>query len=79
MAAMPVLKPLHDHAGLKRLTVSTYQAASGAGVAGIQVLGQQLNAGLDGDIEGLARSPDAAPLPAPGQVGRAAWPITSCR
>ena len=65
MAAMPVLKPLHDHAGLKRLTVSTYQAASGAGVAGIDVLAGQLNAGLDGDIAGLARSPDAAPLPAP--------------
>ncbi|MET3666627.1 aspartate-semialdehyde dehydrogenase [Caulobacter sp. 1776] len=65
MAAMPVLKPLHDRAGLKRLTVSTYQAASGAGVAGIQVLASQLNAGLDGDLEGLARSPDAAPLPAP--------------
>ena len=65
MAAMPVLKPLHDKAGLKRLTVSTYQAASGAGVAGIQVLSGQLNAGLDGDLDGLARSPDAAPLPAP--------------
>ena len=65
MAAMPVLKPLHDKAGLKRLTVSTYQAASGAGVAGIQVLSGQLNAGLDGDLEGLARSPNAAPLPAP--------------
>ena len=33
MAAMPVLKPLHDAAGLKRLVASTYQAASGAGVA----------------------------------------------
>ena len=34
MAAMPVLKPLHDAAGLKRLTVSTYQAVSGGGVEG---------------------------------------------
>ncbi len=65
MAAMPVLKPLHEKAGLKRLTVSTYQAASGAGVAGIDVLADQLNAGLDGDLPGLARSADAAPLPAP--------------
>jgi aspartate-semialdehyde dehydrogenase len=32
MAAMPVLAPLHARAGLRRLTVSTYQAASGAGV-----------------------------------------------
>ena len=38
MAAMPVLKPLHDAAGLKRLTVSTYQAVSGGGVEGIRVL-----------------------------------------
>src|SRR5215475_5512669 len=34
MAAMPVLKPLHDHAGLIRLIASTYQAVSGAGSAG---------------------------------------------
>jgi aspartate-semialdehyde dehydrogenase len=65
MAAMPALKPLHDRAGLKRLTVSTYQAASGAGVEGIEVLSSQLKAGLAGDVEGLALSPDAAPLPPP--------------
>jgi aspartate-semialdehyde dehydrogenase len=63
MAAMPVLKPLHDKAGLKRLTVSTYQAASGGGVEGIQVLSEQLRAGAAGDLDGLARSSDAAPLP----------------
>ena len=28
MAAMPVLKPLHDEAGLVRLIASTYQAVS---------------------------------------------------
>ena len=63
MAAMPVLKPLHEKAGLKRLTVSTYQAASGGGVEGIQVLSEQLRAGATGDLDGLAMSPDAAPLP----------------
>lgn len=42
MAAMPVLKPLHAEAGLKRLTVSTYQAVSGAGIAGIDILAGQL-------------------------------------
>jgi len=42
MAAMPVLKPLHDEAGLKRLVVSTYQAVSGAGIAGIDILARQL-------------------------------------
>ena len=65
MAAMPVLKPLHDRAGLKRLTVSTYQAASGGGMEGIEVLAEQLRAGAAGDLDGLARSPDAAPLPEP--------------
>jgi aspartate-semialdehyde dehydrogenase len=43
MAAMPVLKPLHDEAGLKRLTVSTYQAVSGGGQEGIDVLARQLD------------------------------------
>jgi aspartate-semialdehyde dehydrogenase len=44
MAAMPVLKPLHDAAGLKRLTVSTYQAVSGGGMEGISVLERQVAA-----------------------------------
>ena len=43
MAAMPVLRPLHDEAGLKRLVVSTYQAVSGGGLAGIDVLARQLD------------------------------------
>ncbi len=34
MVCMPVLKPLHDEANLRRLVVSTYQAASGAGRKG---------------------------------------------
>jgi aspartate-semialdehyde dehydrogenase len=42
MAAMPVLKPLHDEAGLKRLICSTYQAVSGAGQEGIDILARQL-------------------------------------
>ena len=42
MAAMPVLKPLHDAAGLRRLVVSTYQAVSGGGVAGVQELDEQV-------------------------------------
>ena len=42
MAAMPVLRPLHGEAGLKRLVVSTYQAVSGGGIAGIDVLARQL-------------------------------------
>lgn len=42
MAVMPVLKVLHDEAGLKRLVASTYQAVSGAGLDGIEVLARQL-------------------------------------
>ena len=38
MAAMPVLKPLHDEAGLVRMIASTYQAVSGSGLAGVQEL-----------------------------------------
>jgi aspartate-semialdehyde dehydrogenase len=65
MAAMPALKPLHDAAGLKRLTVSTYQAASGGGLAGIEVLAKQLAAGAQGDVAGLALKGDAVALPPP--------------
>ena len=35
MAAMPVLKALHDEGTLTRLVVSTYQAVSGSGLAGV--------------------------------------------
>jgi aspartate-semialdehyde dehydrogenase len=38
MAAMPVLKPLHDAAGLVRMVASTYQAVSGGGVSGVSEL-----------------------------------------
>ncbi|RSZ64459.1 aspartate-semialdehyde dehydrogenase [Corynebacterium hylobatis] len=41
MAAMPVLKPLHDAAGLTRLHVSSYQAVSGSGLAGVETLAKQ--------------------------------------
>ncbi len=44
MAAMPVLAPLHAAAGLTRLVVSTYQAVSGSGVAGVAELAGQVRA-----------------------------------
>jgi aspartate-semialdehyde dehydrogenase len=47
MAAMPVLGPLHRAAGLKRLVASTYQAVSGAGVAGVRELEAQIRAACD--------------------------------
>ncbi len=42
MAMMPALKPLHDEAGLIRIVASTYQAVSGGGLEGIDVLARQL-------------------------------------
>jgi aspartate-semialdehyde dehydrogenase len=42
MAAMPVLAPLHERAGLVRLHVSSYQAVSGSGGVGVQELDRQL-------------------------------------
>lgn len=62
MAAMPVLRPLHAEAGLKRLTVSTYQAVSGGGLEGIDVLARQLAHVGDRAAE-LARGDTAAVLP----------------
>jgi len=42
MAAMPVLKPLHDEAQLLRLVISTYQAVSGTGPSGVDDLDKQV-------------------------------------
>src|ERR1700677_999209 len=42
MVAIPVLKPLHDAAGLPRIIVSTYQAVSGGGVEAVRELAEQL-------------------------------------
>ena len=47
MAAMPVLKPLHDEAGLVRLVAATYQAVSGSGLAGVKELDGQARAVVD--------------------------------
>ncbi len=44
MAAMPVLKVLHDEAGLTRVIASTYQAVSGSGLAGVEELSSQVAA-----------------------------------
>ncbi len=42
MVAIPVLKPLHDLGGLRRAVVATYQAVSGAGLAGVAELDEQV-------------------------------------
>jgi len=44
MVAMPVLKPLHDAAGLRAIIVSTYQSVSGSGRDGVAELASQLRA-----------------------------------
>jgi aspartate-semialdehyde dehydrogenase len=64
MAAMPVLKPLHDAAGLVRLVVSTYQAVSGSGGAGVAELDGQLRAASDKAAE-LTFDGTAIALPEP--------------
>ena len=65
MAAMPVLRPLHAEAGLRRLVVSTYQAVSGSGLAGVAELESQLRAGVDADLAALVHDGDAVSLPEP--------------
>lgn len=51
MAAMPPLKILHDVAGLRRLTISSYQAVSGSGLKGVRELERMVRA--VGEIENL--------------------------
>ncbi|MEG1559846.1 MAG: aspartate-semialdehyde dehydrogenase [Clostridia bacterium] len=41
--AMPILRPLNDKYGLKRVVFSTYQAVSGAGMGGISDLNNGIN------------------------------------
>lgn len=65
MAAMPVLKVLHDEAGLTRLIASTYQAVSGSGVAGVQELATGVSAAGDKATE-LAYDGSAVAFPEPG-------------
>ncbi len=66
MAAMPVLKPLHDAAGLRRLIVSSYQAVSGSGLAGVEELAGQARATIDG-VEQLVHDGSALEFPAPNK------------
>jgi aspartate-semialdehyde dehydrogenase len=63
MVAMPVLKPLHDAAGLERIIVATYQAVSGAGLAGVAELEEQLVKSVDG-AAGLTFDGGAVEFPA---------------
>ncbi|MBA2640239.1 MAG: aspartate-semialdehyde dehydrogenase [Nocardioidaceae bacterium] len=64
MAAMPVLKPLHDEAGLVRIVASTYQAVSGSGLVGVDELDKQVRQVVDRAVE-LTHDGTAAAFPAP--------------
>ncbi|HEX3089614.1 MAG TPA: aspartate-semialdehyde dehydrogenase, partial [Ilumatobacteraceae bacterium] len=69
MAAMPVLKPLHDEAGLVRLIAATYQAVSGAGLAGVDELDKQAREVVDRARE-LTHDGAAVAFPAPDKFAR---------
>ena len=64
MAAMPVLKPLHDAAGLTRMIAATYQAVSGGGLAGVDELDKQARQVVDRAAE-LTHDGSAVAFPAP--------------
>jgi aspartate-semialdehyde dehydrogenase len=64
MAAMPVLKPLHDEAGLVALVAATYQAVSGAGLAGVAELEEQV-AKVAHQASQLTFDGSAVPMPEP--------------
>jgi len=68
MAAMPVLKPLHDAATLVRLTASTYQAVSGGGVEGVAELQSQVSS--TAGVDRLTYDGDSVSFPAPSKFAR---------
>lgn len=66
MAAMPVLKVLHDEAQLVRFIASSYQAVSGSGLAGVEELAAQARAVID-DAEQLVHDGRAVDFPPPSK------------
>ncbi|MEY2400298.1 MAG: aspartate-semialdehyde dehydrogenase [Ilumatobacteraceae bacterium] len=69
MAAMPVLKPLHDEAGLVRVIAATYQAVSGAGLAGVDELDKQAREVVDRARE-FTHDGSAVAFPAPNKFAK---------
>ncbi len=69
MAAMPVLKPLHDEAGLVRLIAATYQAVSGGGLAGVDELDKQAREVVD-HARLLAYDGEAVVFPTPTKFAK---------
>lgn len=61
MAAMPPVKALHDLAGLQAMQITTFQAVSGSGVAGVTALENQVASMADPTrlaADGSALAPD---------------------
>jgi aspartate-semialdehyde dehydrogenase len=66
MAAMPVMKALHDAFGLRAMIASTYQAVSGAGLAGVAELDEQVKKVAD-RATGLTFDGSAVEYPEPAK------------
>ncbi|MCQ4045735.1 aspartate-semialdehyde dehydrogenase [Streptantibioticus rubrisoli] len=69
MAAMPVLRPLHEEAGLVSMVVATYQAVSGSGLSGVAELADQAAAAGERARE-LTFDGGAVKFPEPGVYAR---------
>ncbi|MEU6509105.1 aspartate-semialdehyde dehydrogenase [Streptomyces sp. NPDC046942] len=69
MAAMPVLKVLHEEAGLEGLVVATYQAVSGSGLAGVAELHGQVQK-VAADADKLTHDGQAVDFPEPNVYKR---------
>ncbi|WP_326556042.1 aspartate-semialdehyde dehydrogenase [Micromonospora sp. NBC_01796] len=69
MAAMPILRPLHEEAGLVSLVVATYQAVSGAGLSGVGELDEQVRKVAE-QASGLTFDGSAVDFPTPRQFSQ---------
>lgn len=70
MACMPVLAPLDRAFGLERLIVSSYQAVSGAGRAGVLQLKEEAAAAIRQGADRLVFDGSAIDFPPPTKVAR---------
>lgn len=70
MACMPVLSPLAKAYGLNRLIVSSYQAVSGAGRAGVLQLRNEAAAAVEQGADKLAFDGSSIDFPTPTKVVR---------
>ncbi|MFJ9468409.1 aspartate-semialdehyde dehydrogenase [Streptomyces caniferus] len=70
MAAMPVLRPLHEEAGLVSVVVATYQAVSGSGLAGVAELDGQVRKAVEQDATKLTHDGAAVEFPEPDNYVR---------